>query len=106
MYRMVKMSEIKDVAQKIGQAVCAKSVILFGSYARGDAKESSDVDFLVIADSQLPKHKRSREIYKIFNPYPFGMDIVVYTSSEIEQAGKCPLSFVSTILRDGKKIYG
>jgi predicted nucleotidyltransferase len=106
MYLMVKMSEIKDVAEKIGRTVQAKSVILFGSYARGDAKESSDVDFLVIADSLLPKHKRSREIYKIFKPYPFGMDIVVYTSSEVEQAGKSPLSFVSTILRDGKKIYG
>ncbi len=102
---MVNMAEIKEVAGKIGRTANAKSVILFGSYARGQANESSDVDFLVIADSALPKHKRSRELYKLFNPYPFGMDIVVYTAAEIEQARKSPLSFISTILRYGKKIY-
>ena len=100
------MAEIKEVAKKIGQSANAKSVILFGSYARGQADDSSDVDFLVIADSSLPKHKRSRELYRLFNPYPFGMDIIVYTNTEIEQARKSPLSFISTVLRDGKKIYG
>ncbi|MHB9069264.1 MAG: nucleotidyltransferase domain-containing protein [Sedimentisphaerales bacterium] len=103
---MVEMAEIREVAQKIGRQANAKSVILFGSYARGQATEHSDVDILVVAESSLPKHKRSRELYKLFKPYPFGMDIIVYTSAEIELARKSPLSFISTVLQDGKKIYG
>ena len=102
---MPTQAEIETVAKRIGVAANAKSVILFGSYARGDAKENSDVDLLVIAESDLPRFKRSRELYKLFKPYPFGMDILVYTPAEVKKNQKCPLSFVSTVLKEGKKIY-
>ena len=102
---MVSLDNIKDVAKRIGNEVNAKAVILFGSYARGNADENSDVDFLVIAESDLPRFKRSRRLYKLFKPYPFGMDILVYTPAEVEKASKSPLSFVSTVLQEGKKMY-
>ena len=102
---MVSMTDIKNVAKRIGDAAGAEAVILFGSHARGDAGQSSDVDFLVIAENDLPRYKRSRQFYKLFKPYPFGMDILVYTPMEIEKGCKTPLSFVSTVLREGKKVY-
>ena len=87
--------EIKKVATRLGTATNANQVILFGSYARGDAKPDSDVDFLIIADSDLPRFKKSRELYNLFRPYPFGMDIICYTPQEIEKGKKSFLSFVS-----------
>ncbi len=39
-----------------------KEIILYGSKARGDYEEESDIDLLFIADSALPREKRS-EIY-------------------------------------------
>jgi hypothetical protein len=38
----------------------ADCVILFGSYARGDAAADNDVDFRIIAEGQLSLFKRSR----------------------------------------------
>lgn len=102
---MVTFSDIEKAAIRIGLAAQAESVILFGSHARGDAGENSDVDFLVIAESDLPRHKRSRELYLLFKPYPFGMDIVVYTPDELNAAGQCRLSFASTVLQEGKTLY-
>ncbi len=102
---MVNLADIKNVAKRIGDAVNAEAVILFGSYARGDANENSDVDFLVIAKSDLPRFKRSRQLHKLFKPYPFGMDILVYTPVEIKKNSKSPLSFVSTVLQEGKTVY-
>ena len=102
---MIDEKEIKKVATRLGTATNANQVILFGSYARGDAKPDSDVDFLIIADSDLPRFKRSRELYKLFRPYPFGMDIICYTPQEIEKGKKSFLSFVSTVLREGKTLY-
>jgi predicted nucleotidyltransferase len=102
---MVNMSNIEEAAKRIGSQINAKAVILFGSYAKGSANESSDVDFLVIAESNLPRFKRSRELYKLFKPYPFGMDILVYTPAEIEKGRKVSQSFVSTVLREGKTVY-
>ncbi len=102
---MVKEDDIVLVAKKIGVAANAEHVILFGSYARGEANVNSDVDLMIIAESELPRFKRSRELYKLFRPYPFGMDLVVYTPQEIEKGKKSPLSFVSTVLREGKTVY-
>jgi len=102
---MVDEQEIEKVATRIGEEINALQVILFGSYARGQAGEYSDVDLMVVAESELPRFKRSRELYKLFRPYPFGMDLVVYTPEEIEKGKKSPLSFVSRILREGKTVY-
>jgi predicted nucleotidyltransferase len=102
---MISLDFIKDVARRIGEAANAEHVILFGSYARGQATENSDVDFLVVADSDLPRFKRSPKLYGLIRPHPFAMDILVYTPAEIEKARKCSLSFVSTVLREGKVLY-
>jgi uncharacterized protein len=102
---MVNEQEIEKVATRIGKEINALQVILFGSYARGQAGEYSDVDLMVVAESELPRFKRSRELYKLLRPYPFGMDLVVYTPEEIERGKKSPLSFVSRVLREGKTIY-
>jgi predicted nucleotidyltransferase len=103
---MVSFNEIEDVAKKIGQEINAEAVILFGSYARNQPGEHSDVDLLVIAESDLPRHKRSRDLHLMFKPYPFPMDILVYTPDEVKKESEFKLSFISTVLREGKKLYG
>jgi len=102
---MISEQKIKQVATRLGAATNAIRVILFGSYARGDAIDNSDVDLMIIAESNLPRFKRSRELYKLFSPYPFGMDLIVYTPKEIERGKESPVSFVSTVLREGKILY-
>ena len=102
---MINENKIKQIARKMAIAANAERVILFGSYARGEATEQSDVDLLLIADSDLPRFKRSRELYKLFKPHPFSMDIVVYTPQEIENGKKTKFSFVATVLKEGKTIY-
>jgi uncharacterized protein len=102
---MINFRDIEQVATKLGTAANAERVILFGSYARGDAREHSDVDFMIVAESTLPRFKRSRELYKMLRPHPFGMDIVVYTPEEIERGKRTPVSFVSSVLQEGKTLY-
>ncbi len=103
---MISPENIKQVACIIGKAAKARAVILFGSYARNTAGPDSDVDLFVIADSSLPRYKRSRALYRMFKPYPFGMDILIYTPAEVEQSRQSKLSFVSTVLHEGKVLYG
>jgi len=103
---MVSFNEIEDVARRIGEQTRAKAVVLFGSYARNEPGRDSDVDLLVIAESDLPRHKRSRQLHLMFKPYPFAMDILVYTPREVEAERKFELSFISRVLREGKRLYG
>jgi predicted nucleotidyltransferase len=102
---MADAKQIERVAATIAAATDAERVILFGSHARGDAGPSSDVDLMVIAESALPRHKRARALHAMFRPYPFGMDLLVYTPQEVERAARSPLSFVSGVLREGKAVY-
>ena len=99
------MNEIEAVARNIGEAARAERVILFGSYASGMATEQSDVDLLVVAESDLPRHKRSRELYRMIRPHRFAMDIIVYTPQEMRSGSGTPVSFVSQVLREGKPVY-
>jgi predicted nucleotidyltransferase len=103
---MVAFNEIENVARRIGDKTNAKAVVLFGSHARNEAQENSDVDLLVIAESNLPRHKRSRQLHLMFKPYPFAMDILVYTPKEVEAESQFELSFISRVLREGKRLYG
>ena len=103
---MVAFNEIEKVAKRIGEQAKAKTVILFGSHARDQAGTDSDVDLLVIAESDLPRHKRSRQLHLMFKPYPFAMDILVYTPKEVETEREFELSFISRVLQEGKRLYG
>ncbi len=102
---MINEINIKQVAEFMAIASDAERVVLFGSYARGDATEQSDVDLLIIAKNDLPRYKRSRKLYTLLRPHPFSMDIIVYTPQEIEEQKKTKVSFISTILREGKTLY-
>jgi len=102
---MVAMTEIKRAAKRLGDKARAERVILFGSYARGQAGDHSDVDLLIIAESDLPRPKRSRELYMLLRPHPFAMDLLVYTPQEVERSRRSSLSFISTVLKEGKTLY-
>ena len=102
---MVSFEKITDIATKLGKTAGAESVLLFGSYARNQADDSSDIDFLVIAESDLPRHKRSRKLYSCLVPYDHSVDIMVYTPKGVEQLSSQRHSFISTILNDGKVLY-
>ncbi|MCP4369516.1 MAG: nucleotidyltransferase domain-containing protein [Deltaproteobacteria bacterium] len=61
---MIEHRYIERVARRLGIAANARQVILFGSHARGDAKEKSDVDLLIIAESDLQRFKRSCQFFR------------------------------------------
>lgn len=102
---MIAQADIEEVARDIGEAAGAERVVLFGSHATGHASDSSDVDLLVIAESDQPRHKRSRELYRRVRAQRFAMDILVYTPEEVRRGSRTPVSFVSQILREGKTVY-
>ena len=102
---MITQDEIKTIAREIGQLARAERVILFGSYARATPLDDSDVDLLVVAETNQPRHKRSRELYRHIRPYRFPMDILVYTPREVQRGSMTTASFISQVLREGKVVY-
>ena len=50
---------LQEVVRRIVAAGDPQRIVLFGSRARSDNSEDSDIDLLVIEDSELPRYKRS-----------------------------------------------
>jgi len=96
---------LQEIVTRIVQSVNPQKIILFGSYAYGKPHEGSDLDILVVMDSNLPRYKRSVPIYRALAELLIPMDILVYTPQEIEAWKDVPQAFITTILKKGKVIY-
>ena len=96
---------IKGVSHTIVRGVHPEKIVLFGSCARRAQSADSDLDLLVIMNSNLPRRQRTRMVYSLFNPYPCAMDILVYTPEEVARWKDTPASLVAQILSRGKVLY-
>jgi hypothetical protein len=56
----------------------------------------------VIADSDLPRYRRSPPLHGVLSDILIGMDIAVYSRREVEEWSAVPQAFVTTALRQGK----
>lgn len=83
-----------------------EKIYLFGSQARHEENEDSDFDFLVIKESNLPRHKRASQYRRQLFPYSYPVDIIVYTSEEFEQEKDIVGTVPYQVLREGVCLYG
>ena len=102
---MIKKSEIDDILNKIIKGANPDKIILFGSYGKGQPDENSDLDLLIVKDTDLPLHKRGREIRTLIMDAVFPIDILVYTKNELEEAKDLKFSFIYDVLKTGKLVY-
>ena len=93
---------ISPVREKGG----ALKAILFGSYARGDADEYSDVDLIIIAESNRPFVERAKDFSNLWNVSPVkAIDVLVYTPAEFQEMLQRENPFVVRAVEEGKVIY-
>jgi len=60
-------------------------IILFGSQARGDADQNSDIDLLVVFSELADKRKTALDILRALADLPVAKDILVSTPEELER---------------------
>ena len=102
---MIDQQTIQHVVRVIATRLSPRRVILFGSYARGEAGPDSDLDLFIELDPPLPERGRAARVKQLFDPYPCPMDIVVYSPAEVDYWKQAPASLVASVLREGKVLY-
>ena len=68
--KIFTFDEIKKLVEPIAKKYKVDSIYLFGSYARGEADENSDLDFLVYCGQNFKSSfifAIAEEFYEIFN---------------------------------------
>lgn len=81
-------------------------VILFGSYARGDARVGSDLDFLVVEPSVTDRHAEMVRLREVLRELDVPVDVLV-TSQAVYEAWKTGVnSVLARAHREGRRYAG
>jgi len=81
-----------------------EKVILFGTLATGGIHEWSDIDLVVVEQTELSFFQRLRRIRKLLQPR-VGIDVMVYTPEEFNQLSAERAFFRDEIVAKGKFVY-
>ena len=96
---------IKQAIEFLRRKIWVHQAILFGSHARGEADEWSDIDLAVISADFA--HMGQREIMDLLVEVALSVDpsieIRPYTLKDLKEAR--PTNFLGHILAEGKIVY-
>jgi len=95
-----RLEEIRELAEEISKIKGVQAVILYGSYARGDYAEGSDVDFLVVFQDKSSLKKGWRTVTETTAKRKIFVQAVTMTMDELMTSSLLP-----SILREGKILY-
>lgn len=104
-YPTVDKQLLDEVVQQITAVGSPLKIVLFGSRARGDEHLESDLDLLVIEESNLPTYQRASRYYFALKGISIPKDIVVRTPAEVYEWSAVPNAFITTAVREGKVLY-
>jgi len=101
----VSMEAIQSLVNRIAELVKPQKIILFGSYAYGNPRPESDVDLLIVMESELTPNKQRLAIARALSPRPFPFDLLIYSPREIQE--RIPLGdwFLKEAVEKGKILY-
>ena len=102
-------SLLSDMVRAIVAEVDPEQVILFGSRARGDAREDSDVDLLVIESTPFGNGRSRRQeavrLWRAVSGLGVAKDLLVYSRDEVEHWRGSLNHVLARALREGRVLY-
>ena len=97
---------LEYIVNKIVREIEPKQIILFGSRARGDALDSSDIDLFIVQDQELSNRRVRRKIEHLLWGHLFGVDLIVRRPEDVERnlADHNPF-YTQHIFSEGRILY-
>ncbi len=99
-YKSLLEESIKILKERLKDRV--ERIIVFGSYAKGRRDLFTDLDILIIMESNKPYIERLRELHSILT-LPVDVDILCYTPDEFRIMSS--KGFLKEALKDGVVVY-
>ena len=96
-------AQISDLIKRIVSVCQPLRIILFGSAARGDMGENSDLDLLVVVPNDTHRRNTMRDVYRALIGFGVAADVIVATPEDLARAAASLV--YSRALVEGKEIY-
>ena len=102
---MISSEQIQQAVERLVAASNPSKVILFGSYARGDATENSDLDLMVIEQEVQNSGDEMIRLHRAVGDVGVGVDVLVYSDKEASRRSQVPGTLLYWAFREGKVLY-
>jgi predicted nucleotidyltransferase len=99
----MRIDEIKSQIISTFKKFDPQRIILFGSIARDDWDEESDIDVIIVYETTKPFLDRLKDLYASWN-IPKAVDILAYTPTEFSEM-MSENFFLQDALKEGEVIY-
>jgi predicted nucleotidyltransferase len=96
---------VEQATHLLVEAAHPEKIILFGSLARGDFTEDSDLDLLVILPSVEDRIEEMARLRRVLKGIPLPIDIVVYSKAELERRRDLRGTMLYHALREGQVLH-
>lgn len=101
--KMQRLEEVKRITAGLVADFAPEKVILFGSQAKGTARESSDIDLCVVVDTDKRRETLARMYLSIDSEIP--VDLILYTPAQWRDNLAIEGSFACLIKEKGVVLY-
>jgi len=100
--------EAEKIASKIAENYNPEKIYLFGSVSRGTENDASDIDLLIIKNTDEKRPFRTRDVFRSIRGLDRSrsIDPIVYTQEEFDKRVDMGDFFAQEVLSKGKLVYG
>jgi predicted nucleotidyltransferase len=100
---MEHAERLKAISQRLKETYQAEKVILYGSYATGEATSESDIDLLVIAPAKERFFDRMAKVLSLIRDLRRGLPVspIVLSPEELAERQRLNDPFIHQILQTG-----
>jgi predicted nucleotidyltransferase len=102
---MIDEATIKEAVGLLQQAAPGSTIIVFGSCARGEITEDSDLDVLVIEPNVTSRLEEMVRLRKVLRPLGIPADVLVATKDTFEYWGDTPNTIYYEVAREGRVFH-
>jgi len=105
MYNNIMLNTIEDITARIVASYDPDRVILFGSRSNGSASPESDIDLLIVKDTDERPIDRRAAVERLLLDRKVSLDLFVHTAEEVRYLFSVGSPFMQEIMETGRVLY-